>query len=411
MTDAPRALEAARRYVASALQTLRTWPWFETVRTLRARFRDDRLGLTASSLTFTTLISLVPLLTVMLAIFTAFPMFSSFQAGLEKFFLQSLVPPNIAKPVLGALTLFAAKASRVGSVGLVALFFTAMALMLTIDRTLNAIWRVRTPRSLAQRVLLYWAAITLGPLVVGASMTLTSYALSASGGLVRQLPGGVSLALGAVEFIALAIGAGGLFYYVPNTPVAARHAAAGGVFVATGFEAAKKGLGWYLTAIPTYSSVYGAFATVPIFLLWIYLSWVIVLLGAVIAAYAPSLQMRMVSHGRRPGQAFALALEVVRRLGDAHRAGVRGLSGLELAGGMRIDPLQIESALDKLLALDWVGRLEEKGAARYVLLCEPSRTPLRPLIDSLLLAPVDALGPVRARMQVDSIMLAEALAH
>src|SRR4051794_7166377 len=92
--------------LSGPLQTLRNWPWFETLRTLRARFRDDRLGLTASSLTFTTLISLVPLLTVMLALFTAFPMFSAFQVGLEKYFLQTLVPPGIAKPVLGALTMF-----------------------------------------------------------------------------------------------------------------------------------------------------------------------------------------------------------------------------------------------------------------------------------------------------------------
>ena len=162
------------------MQTLRNWPWFETLRTLRARFRDDRLGLTASSLTFTTLISLVPLLTVMLAVFTAFPMFGAFQAGLEKYFLQTLVPPNIAKPVLGTLTMFATKASRLGAFGLIALGFTAMALMLTIDRTLNAIWRVRKPRPIAQRVLVYWAAVTLGPLILGASLTLTSYAISAS---------------------------------------------------------------------------------------------------------------------------------------------------------------------------------------------------------------------------------------
>jgi len=409
MNHPTRALAKARRHLADGLSTLRTWPWFETVRTLRERFREDRLGLTASSLTFTTLISLVPLLTVMLAVFTAFPMFSSFQVGLEKYFLQSLVPPNIAKPVLGALTLFATKASRVGTFGLVALFLTAMALMLTIDRTLNAIWRVRQPRPIAQRVLVYWAAITLGPLVVGASMTLTSYAISASSGLVQQLPGGVALMLNLVEFGVLASATTALFFYVPNTPVSLMHAMAGGLFVSAGFEVAKKALGWYLKAMPTYSSVYGAFATVPIFLLWIYVSWVIVLLGAVIAAYAPSLKMRMVRHGRRPGQAFALALEVVRRLQDAQAVESRGLTGVELAQGMRIDPLQIETALERLVALDWVGRLQEKGGGRYVLLCDPATTSLRPLIDAMLLAPIDALAPARRLMRVDDLRLADAL--
>src|SRR5437868_12526109 len=105
--------------VARLLQTLQTWPWLDTLKTLRQRFREDRLGLTASSLTFTTLISLVPLVTVMLAVFSAFPMFASFQDSLQKYFLQTLVPENIAKPVLSALTQFASKANRLGTVGLI----------------------------------------------------------------------------------------------------------------------------------------------------------------------------------------------------------------------------------------------------------------------------------------------------
>lgn len=403
-------LEGGREVLRETIGTLRTWPWFETVRTLRERIREDRLGLTASSLTFTTLISLVPMLTVMLAVFTAFPMFGQFQVGLEKYFLQSLVPATIAKPVLGALTTFAAKASRLGAAGVVALVFSATALVLTIDRTLNAIWRVRRPRPIGQRVLIYWAALTLGPLVLGASMTLTSYAISASSGLVRQLPGGISFALGLAEFLALGLSSAALFHYVPHAPVRWRHAIAGGVFVAAGVEVAKRGLSWYLTAIPTYSSVYGAFATVPIFLLWIYLSWLIVLMGAVITAYAPSLQMRMVRHGGLAGQGFALALEIVRRLHEAQATDARGLTVFQIASGLRIDPLQIESALETLVSLDWVGQLDEEGVARHVLLADPRRTPLQPLVDAMLLAPVDALARARERMNVARILLADVLA-
>ena len=395
--------------LAGPMQTLRNWPWFNTLRTLRYRFRDDRLGLTASSLTFTTLISLVPLLTVMLAIFTAFPMFSTFQAGLERYFLQSLVPPGIAKPVLGALTMFATKASRLGAFGLIALGFTAMALMLTIDRTLNAIWRVKKPRPIAQRVLIYWAAVTLGPLLLGASLTLTSYAVSASSGMVAAMPGGVSFTLSLVEFCALAAAMSGLYHFVPHAPVAWRHAIAGGLFVSTGVEVARRSLGWYLTHMTSYSSVYGAFATVPIFLLWIYLGWVIVLLGAVIAAYAPSLKLNLVQHGRVPGQRFALALDIVRRLQASRAAGEHGLSALQLADSIRMDPLQIESVLEALLALDWVGRLDESGLPRLVLLCDPAHTPLAPLVDALLLAPIEALAPARAKLGVDAIVLGEVL--
>ena len=395
--------------LSGPMQTLRNWPWFETLRTLRARFRDDRLGLTASSLTFTTLISLVPLLTVMLAIFTAFPMFGSFQAGLEKYFLQTLVPPNIAKPVLGALTMFATKASRLGTAGLIALGFTAMALMLTIDRTLNAIWRVKKPRPIAQRVLIYWAAVTLGPLILGASLTLMSYAISASSGMVTAMSGGVSFSLMVVEYAALATAMSALYHYVPHAPVAWRHAVAGGLFVATGFEVARRSLGWYLTHMTSYSSIYGAFATVPIFLLWIYLGWVIVLLGAVIAAYAPSLKLNLVQHGRRPGQRFALALEIVRRLQRSREAGGHGMSGVDLATSLRTDPLQIESVLEALITLDWVGRLDEEGQSRYVLLCDPVHTPLTPLVDAVLLAPMDVLAPFRGKLGLDALQLSEVL--
>ncbi|HWI11818.1 MAG TPA: YihY family inner membrane protein, partial [Burkholderiaceae bacterium] len=259
---------ALHEQLPDLVQTLQTWPWLDTLRTLRARFREDRLGVTASSLTFTTLISLVPLLTVMLAVFSAFPMFASFQDALQKYFLQTLVPSDIANQVLRALNQFAGKAKGVGSVGLVLLFLAALALMLTIDRTLNGIWRVRNPRPIAQRVLVYWAAATLGPLVLGVSLSLTSYALSASQGLVGVLPGGVSLLLGTLEFLLLVAALSGLFHYVPNTHVRWRHAFAGGVFVAIGIVGVKRLLALYFSTVPTYSMIYGAFATVPIFLIW-----------------------------------------------------------------------------------------------------------------------------------------------
>jgi membrane protein len=373
--------------IAELLATLQNWPWLDTLRTLRQRFREDRLGLTASSLTFTTLISLVPLVTVMLALFTAFPMFAKFQDALQRYFLLTLVPDSIARPVLSALTQFAAKANRLGGFGLVVLLFTAVALMLTIDRTLNGIWRVRKPRPIAQRVLIYWAAVTLGPLLLGASLTFTSYAISASKGLVADIPGGVAIILNALQFLLLSSAIAGLFHYVPNTHVRWQHALAGGVFVAAGFELAKRGLGWYLSSVPTYANVYGAFATVPILLIWMYLGWVIVLLGAVIAAYAPSLQMRVVRRPAVPGYRFELAVGMLRELSKARAGNRHGLSAAQLSENLRTDPLQIEPLLDILVAIDWVGRLEEAGSARYVLLCDPATTSAEPMLAKVLLDP------------------------
>ncbi len=363
---------------------LLAWPWLQTLHTFRQRFREEKLGLTAGSLTFTTLISLVPLLTVMLAVFTAFPMFSNFQAALEQYFLKSLIPPNIAKPVLASLTQFAAKANRLGTVGLVFLGFTALALMLTIDRTLNAIWRVRRPRPMAQRVLVYWAALTLGPLLLGGSLTLTSYAVSVGQGLFTKLPGNIAALLGGADIVLLGLAVSGLFHYVPNTHVRWRHALLGGAFVSIGFSLAKSLLAWYVKQVPTYSTLYGAFATVPVFLVWVYLGWVIVLLGAILAANTPSLTGRLHLRPDTPGQPMALALEVLRELWRVREAGMSGLSDLGLARALRVDPLQLAPVLDKLLAMDWLGRLEEDGAQRLVLLCSPERVTAEPLITAFL---------------------------
>jgi len=370
--------------VRSFIAELLAWPWLQTLHTFRQRFREEKLGLTAGSLTFTTLISLVPLLTVMLAIFTAFPMFSSFQSALEQYFLKSLIPPNIAKPVLASLTQFAAKANKLGAVGLVFLGITALALMLTIDRTLNAIWRVRRPRPMAQRVLVYWAALTLGPLLLGGSLTLTSYAVSVGQGLFTKMPGDLAALLGGADIVLLGLAVAGLFHYVPNTHVRWRHALLGGAFVSLGFSLAKSLLAWYVKQVPTYSTLYGAFATVPVFLIWVYLGWVIVLLGAILAANTPALTGRLHLRVDAPGQPLALALEVVQALWRAREAGQRGLSHLGLAVALRVDPLQLSPIVDKLLALDWIGRLEEEGAQRFVLLCAPETASAEPLLAAFL---------------------------
>lgn len=396
-------------WLRQALRVLRQWPWRDTLLTLRQRFREDRLGVTAGSLTFTTTIALVPIVTVTFAVFTAFPMFASFRRALETYLLQNLVPDLIAKPVLQQLSLFAAKASRVGTVGVVALAITAIALLLTIDRALNAIWRVRQPRPIAQRVLVYWAAATLGPLMLGVSLTLTSYALSVSKGFVNALPGGVELLLDIGEFTLMVGGVAALFRFVPNTQVRWAHALSGGLFVAVGFDLAKRVLAWYFSLAPLYTTIYGAFATVPILLVWIYSGWVIVLLGAVVAAYAPSLQMRVVRLANQPGFRFTLALTLLRALDAARHDARRGLTVAELAEQLRIDPLQIDPVLEALQQLDWVGRLEEAGEPRQVLLVDAADTPLEPLVTRLLLARQPGNAALFAAAGLSAMTLAAAL--
>jgi len=377
-----RALETlARALWRDALN----FPWANTAITLRERFREDRLGITASSLTFTTTISLVPLFTVALAVFSAFPMFDRLQVTLQRWLVQSLVPPDIAKQVFTYLNQFAGKAGQIGWAGALVLLVTALALILTIDRKLNDIWRVRQPRSFTQRVLVYWAVLTLGPLLLAGSLTVTTYAVTASRGVVSGLPGGVRFLLDTVQFALLTGGIAALYRYVPNTRVRWSHALIGGIFVATGLEVAKKLLAWYLAQVPTYSVVYGTFATVPILLVWFYVAWVIVLLGAVVSAYLPSLLSGIARRGDSPGWSFQLALEVLEQLHTARDTAPKGLSLESLAQVLRVDALQLEEPVAALVALDWLGRLDEDGE-RYVLLVDPALTPMAPMVERLLLA-------------------------
>ncbi len=390
------------------LADLSRFPWKTTALTLRERFREDRLGLSASSLTFTTTIALVPLFTVALALFTAFPMFAKFQDVLQKWLVESLIPDNIARQVLGYLTQFAGRAGRLGWAGLTVLFFTALSLVFTIDRTLNAIWRVRRPRPLGQRVLVYWAAITLGPLLLAGSLTITSYIVSSSRGMAGGLPGSLRLLLDGLEFLMIAGGLAATYHYVPNTAVKWGHAWTGGIFAAAGIELAKNLLAVYLKMVPTYSAVYGAFATLPILLIWIYVAWAIVLLGAVTAAYLPSLLAGVSRRAVVPGWRFRLSLELLQALVGARR----GLTLMQLAEHLHVDPLQLEPLVETLVGLDWVGRLVDDGQdglPRLVLLAEPVRTPLAPLMQTMLLPREASTEGFWRGARLDDLNLADAL--
>jgi membrane protein len=392
---------------------LRRFPWGSMALTLGQRFREDRLSLIASSLTFTTIIALVPFFTVALAIFTAFPMFNQVQVALQTWLVQSLVPDTIARQVLGYLTQFAGKASRLGTVGLGALLVTTVALILTIDRTLNTIWRVRRPRPLWQLVLIYWAVLTLGPLLLGLSVSSFSYVISLSRGLVGAMPGSIRFAIDVVQFVLLAGGLAALYRYVPHTHVRRSHAWSGALFAAVGIELARKLLTMYFAMVPTYSLVYGAFATLPILLVWIYVAWLIVLLGAVIAAYLPSL---LLGGGRRPGAhgwQFEVALEVLQALAGARSTPRRGLSVTGLARALHIDPLQLEQVLETLVGLDWIGRVnevEDEADTRYLLLADLSSTKLEPLMRELLVADGAATQRVWRSAGMGGISLGDVLA-
>ena len=394
------------------LADLSKFPWRDTAITLRQRFRGDHLGLTASSLTFTTSIALVPFFTVALAIFTAFPMFAKLQGTLQVWLVESLIPDNIARQVLGYLTQFTRQASRLGVAGLAVLVVTAIALVLTIDRTLNSIWRVRKPRPLGQRVLIYWAAVTLGPLLLAASLAATSYVLPLLRNGAAAPEAMLQFLVDTLEFVCLAGSLAALYHYMPNTYVKWTHAWVGGGFVALGIAAAKKLLSVYLGLVPTYSAVYGAFATLPILLVWIYLAWIIVLMGAVITAYLPSLLAGVSRRGGAHGWQFQLALETLQNLEHSRDTVPRGMLASALAQQLRVDVLALEPVLDTLIQLEWVGQLvdsESDKASRFVLLVNPDRTTIEPLVDALLLDVTPGTLKLRTRAGWAETLLREVL--
>ena len=410
-------MKFSRQTLQRAFRRLVNFPWLGVARLLAERYREDRLGQTAASLTFTTLLALVPFVTVALAIFSAFPIFREMQEVLQHWLSQSLFPENISRPVLGYLTQFAAKASRLGAVGFSFLIVTALALILTMDRTLNTIWRVPRLRPLGQRVLIYWAALTLGPLVLAGGLVLTSsVASAATHSLKGTLPGGVQVLFAAIEFLLLSGGMSALYHYVPNTPVRWRHALAGGVFVGLGVAVAKKGLALYLASVPTYSMIYGAFATLPILLLWVYMAWLIVLLGAVVAAYLPRLRDALARKGERVQAPFALAVQVLQQLQAARSNPQHGLTGAQLAHALHVGQPQLAVPLQVLLQLDWVVQVNEVAAgardladARYLLLAEPASTPMQPLVQRLLIQRTPELERFWGHTGMQVLQLADVL--
>ena len=388
----PLTIHRARLRARQLRQTLQAFPWRNTLHTLKVRFSEDQLGLTASSLTFTTLLALVPFFTVLLAVFTAFPSFGRLQATLQRWLVDSLIPVEIAEQVMDYLMQFTSKASQLGIVGLAFLLLTVVSLILTMDKTLNHIWRVQRMRPLGQRLLIYWGVLTFGPLLMGLSIATTSYVLSASRGLVAVLPESVQMGFNSLEFLLLSAAMAALYHFVPNTPVKWRHAWAGGLFVAAGMAVAKTVLGLYLSTVPTYSAIYGTFATLPILLIWIYTCWVIFLLGAVVAAYVPSLLAGTSRDLRQPCWKLELALETLAVLEPVRAQAQRGLPAMALAKRLRVDRLQLEPALSALTAIRWVGAMPDTGTAyleegepRYVLLADPDTTQLEVLVEHMLL--------------------------
>ncbi len=322
------------------------------------RFYEERALQAAGSLSYTTLLSLVPLFTVALAISTAFPVFDESIAVLQEFILENFLPDargieTIAEQVQS----FTENAGRLTAIGIGFFVVTAVMLMLTIDESLNRIFRVQRRRPLLQQVLIYWAVITLGPVLIGGSLSASSFAIGASLGLLN-LDILADAVLRVLPFVFTCMALTLLYSVVPYRYVELRHALVSGILAGLVFEIAKRGFAVYLANFPTYTLIYGAFATIPIFLVWVYLSWCVVLGGATLTAMLPAYRL---AEGRRvPGRELAEALAVLGALARAQVEG-RVVSLRRLSKLVRVVPHRCEAALERARDLGWTARTERDG--------------------------------------------------
>ncbi len=325
----------------------------------RRRLNEEQLPQVAGGLTFTTTLALVPLLTIVLAIFTTFPIFDNFRVSLEAYFVQTMMPRGIAETVSGSLTQFANKAKGLSAVGAVMLFFTSAAMMGMIERAFNQIWKVKRVRPLGQRVVIYWALVTLGPLLFGLSITATTQLFLATSSFTKVTPFFTSLFYTLVS-VGLTGGAYTLLYMlVPNRYVDWRDAAWGGLMAAIAFEVAKRMFAMFIRQFPSYAVVYGALAALPLFLLWIYLSWMITLIGALLTAALPIVKYERWWYKPVPGGAFVDAMAILKVLhGSAQMGDTALVSSASIRAHTRFGYDEMTSLLERMLSEGWVGRVQ-----------------------------------------------------
>jgi len=345
------------------------------------RFRHVRAQQAAASLAFTTLLSLVPLIAVSVGVMSKIKAFDGMGGALQGFLLDNLLPDK-AGAVIAKYTLqFSVQANKLTAVGSVMLLVGAIVMLLTIDRAFNQIWQVSRPRPLVQRLLTYWVVLTAGPLVLGGAVAGLTRLVSASLGVVdepRWLQNG---AYGAVPMVLLPAFLTLIYFLVPNRRVRCAHAIIGGVVAGAGLMLMQRLFGLYLSQFGTYTLIYGAFAVVPVFLLWLYVCWATILLGALVAALLPEYQAGYRVIHRFNGRRYYGALLMLAELARAQAAG--GSRSLRvLANLSRIGIADTETTLHTLREARWVEKTE---AGQWLLACDLRQLSVQAVFDRLAL--------------------------
>ncbi len=359
------------------------------------RFVADRGWRMAAGLSYTSLLAIVPLTAIAFSMLAAFPVFENVKEQFQDAIFANLLPDS-ANAMRQYFDGFVKNTASLSAVGIVALAATAVLLLGTIEADINAIFRVQRPRNIAAKLLVFWAMITLGPILLGASFSLSTYFFAATKLMgVDVLAGPLGMVTGLAP-TAIIVVLFTLFYFaIPNRPVRLTTAFVGGVVAGLLFALLRKGFGWYVATFPTYQNVYGALSVIPIFLIWMYLSWTVVIMGGVLTASVGDWRNSGGNPGNRdlrPGERTVLALRVLHELFEASRAGnrVRRRDILSSVGGA-------EAALDNVMRmLQEAGFIDESARGGWVLSRDLETATLHDLGDAMRLgirpADVEATG-------------------
>ena len=253
------------------------------VATIIRRLRTENMMQTSSALAFTTLLALVPLVTLILSIADSVPYLDLLLGRLELLIKESLLPSGTAGTISGSISRFSHRAQQLTAAGIAFLSITAFLLMHTIERAFNHLWQVK-PRPLLVRVRLYLLAMLVWPFVLAAVAGAISFAVTTSLGFVDEAPWLRRIAFKAISLFVLGLFFTFLYHALPNAPVSRRAALLGGLFATLAFTLMQKLFEWYLASSAILKSVYGAFAAFPVFLIWLHLSWAVVLFGGLVVA-------------------------------------------------------------------------------------------------------------------------------
>lgn len=262
------------QYMANSIRFLRLYV---------QRCLQDQITVISGYLAYISLLSLVPLIAVIFSMLGAFPMFAELRTEIEAFMYANVIPSR-GEEIQTYITEFISNTTKMTAFGISALMLVALMLIHNIDKSLNKIWRITKRPRLIISFSIYWMILTLGPVLMGSSIALTSYLLTLSKFADGYTPGLSTLLLNLVPYLFSLLAFFLLYLVVPNTKVKMKHAIWGALLATILFEFFKRGFALYISHFPSYQAIYGALALVPILFVWVYLSWVVVLLGAELTA-------------------------------------------------------------------------------------------------------------------------------